>query len=84
MANIFHPIFVHGTPGHVFIYGPPGAGETVVLEHVFRQLYLEAENSDNFPGGLDLKHITFSCKKHDTTVNSDVSNYGIKIYWQVF
>jgi archaeal cell division control protein 6 len=68
VADIFYPIFVHGTPGHAFIYGPPGAGKTVVLEHVFRQLYLEAENSGNFPDRLNLKHITISCKKHDTTV----------------
>jgi len=68
VADIFYPIFIHGTPGHAFIYGPPGAGKTVVLEHVFRQLYLEAESSGNFPDGLNLKHITVSCKKHDTTV----------------
>ena len=68
VADIFYPIFTQGRPRHALIYGQPGSGKTVVLEHVFRQLYIEAGNSDSFPDGFNYKHITVSCKKHDTTV----------------
>ncbi len=61
VAEIFFPLFRNGKPGHAFIYGPPGSGKTVVIKHVLRQLYSEAEDL------INLKHLTVPCKKHNTT-----------------